>query len=480
MKKLIFLFVLLSNFSFAQQWTLFPINDTLYYQNNSSNFISNTIIVKPDLINPAKFNISKSIYLCDTCSNINNEEIYSLQSDFLFNHISFLSNQKALLYNDNNDTAALYLSKPIGYTWSYNANITASIISTSTANIFNTIDSIKIILLSNGDSLKVSKNFGLVLFKHSALGYLKLVGDHAKKIGLNLTDYKMYPKVGVNDYLYFEEYSFEGGWGFPCSLTESNLFKIKSIEYDTWGIVFRGISYYTYSGYRNCQLGQYSSGSILNQSDILYLDSIYFNPLPNSLINYGYLNLNFDTSQYNVLTYDKIGNSIRINAIPNYNNSQFRKSSMHNIGTHKYAFDEVDYFDAWIETAIPYFSYKFWDFEYEAQNYLSGYTINGQKFGTIDTNLILGINDLKLNTFSLYPNPNNGVMRIIFTNDNNSEKQIRMYNQLGDLVYKQEVVFANEFEINAINLASGVYTLKISDGNQEQIEKVLIFKNTSQ
>ncbi len=481
MKRLFFIFLLISNFSFAQNWSLFPVNDTLCYQKKSSNYISNTIIVNPDLINPAKFNISKSIYLCDTCTSVNNEEIYSLQSDFLFNHYSVESNQKIILFNNISDTAVLYLNKPLGYSWNFKGNITAIITSVRTANIFNTIDSIKTILLSNGDSLKVSKNFGLFLFKHSALGYLILVGDHTKKLGLNVIEYDKYQKVGVNDYLYFENYTFEGGWGFPCSLTESKLFKIKSIDYVPWGIVFYGSSYYTYSGYSNCQSGFYSTGNIINRNDQLYLDSLVFNPLPNSLINYSLLNVLFDTSQYNVLTYDKIGNTIRINAIPNYNNPLLKKFNMYNIGPNKFTHNKADYFDAWIETALPYFSFKFWDFEYEKRNYLSGYTINGQKFGTIDTNLILGVNSLKTLTASIYPQPNNGEFNIAL-----NEAVITGNVSITILDLNGRVVFAKEFDeknllkVEANMLQNGVYILKINLGDSESYQKLIIGQNTSQ
>lgn len=291
----------------------------------------------------------------------------------------------------------------------------------------------------------------------------------------------MYPKVGINDYINFENYTFEGGWGFPCSFSESKLFKIKSIENLQWGIVYRGISYYSYSGYSNCQFGQYSSGSTLNKNDQLYLDSLVFNPLPNSLINYGYLSSNFDTFQYNVLTYDMIGNSIRINAIPNYNNSQLKKSIMYNNGPNKYTFNVVDYFDAWIETAIPFFSFKLWDFEQEKQSYISGYTINGQKFGTIDTNLILGINNFNSLSTSIFPQPNYGEFTIAL---NDAVITGNIYVSILDL--NGRIVFAKEYDKNNMlkvetnTLQNGVYILKINIGEEESYQKLIIDQNTSQ
>lgn len=480
MKKILFSLLLVSNFSFAQNWTLFPLNDTLCYQSINSNVISNTIIAKPDLFITRNINISKSIYFCDTCVGQNNSDIYNLQSDFIVNHYIIDSDHKILLFNDISDTAVLYLDKPIGFTWNFKANITAAITSIDTANIFNTIDSIKTILLSNGDSLKVFKNYGLYLFKHSALGYLKLIGDQNKKLGLNIVEYNNYPKVGVNDYLNFEYYRFDGSHGFPCSFNSSTLFKVRSIDKTSGITIFHGVAYNSSAGYTLCSPPIYSSGTSLDLNAVLYLDSLAFNPLPNSLLNYGFLSPYFDTTSFNVLTYDSIGNSIKINAFPNYNNSSLTKYFMYNIGPNKYTNTYVNHFEANIETAFPYFSYKIRDFENEEQSYLSGYTIKGQKFGTIDTNLILGIQLNEINTFHVYPNPNNGLLNISFVENINSNKHIQLYNQLGELVYKQADITVNQFEINVSEFSSGVYTLKVLVGNQEQFEKVVIFKNTSQ
>lgn len=481
MKKLLFLFVFISNFSFAQDWSLFPVNDTLCYQAASSNYISNTIIVKSFINNNSKFSFSKSIYLCDTCPKSNNSSIFSLQSDFLYNYFSIDSNQRIVLFNENEDTSVLFINKPINFTWNYQPNITATVYSILSDSIFNTLDSIKTILFSNGDSLKISKNFGVYLFKHSTLGYLKLIGNHSKKLGLNLIDISKEEKVGVNDYLNFEYYRFQGDYGFPCSYNESTLFRVKSIEKTAWNTIFHGISYNSHSGYALCSPPMYSSGSYLNLYDDLYLDSLIYNPLPNSLLNYGFLSPYFDTLEYNILTYDKIGNSIRINAIPNYDSISLRKFTLNKIGPNRYEQNRIDFFDARIETAFPYFSYEYSDFEYAEYKVLSGYTIKGQKFGTIDTNLILGINTLKTFTTSIFPQPNNGEFTIalndaVITGNIN----VSVLDLNGRTVFAKEYDKNNMLKVETTTLQNGVYILKINIGEEESYQKLIIDQNTSQ
>lgn len=154
---------------------------------------------------------------------------------------------------------------------------------------------------------------------------------------------------------------------------------------------------------------------------------------------------------------------------------------MYNIGPNKFTHNKADYFDAWIETALPYFSFKFWDFEYEKRNYLSGYTINGQKFGTIDTNLILGVNSLKTLTASIYPQPNNGEFNIAL-----NEAVITGNVSITILDLNGRVVFAKEFDeknllkVEANMLQNGVYILKINLGDSESYQKLIIGQNTSQ
>lgn len=73
----------------------------------------------------------------------------------------------------------------------------------------------------------------------------------------------------------------------------------------------------------------------------------------------------------------------------------------------------------------------------------------------------------------LYPNPSNGNFIIEINLEKNLSHQLEVYNNIGDLVYKIEIK-DSKTGINLSSLNKGLYFLKIFDGKQNHIEKVLI------
>lgn len=84
---------------------------------------------------------------------------------------------------------------------------------------------------------------------------------------------------------------------------------------------------------------------------------------------------------------------------------------------------------------------------------------------------------LELNTFSLYPNPNNGSFNIRITGAQSEEAEFTLIDLLGRPVYttKASATAGNlQTEIMAGNLAGGTYYLQIRMGNQVAYEKLII------
>lgn len=88
----------------------------------------------------------------------------------------------------------------------------------------------------------------------------------------------------------------------------------------------------------------------------------------------------------------------------------------------------------------------------------------------------VGVNE---NLFSdeliLFPNPNNGRFKIIF-NDNTSDKNIKIYNSLGSLVYRDVLVKEYSKNLNISNLPDGIYYLRINYKNNNSIFKKIIIQ----
>ena len=81
---------------------------------------------------------------------------------------------------------------------------------------------------------------------------------------------------------------------------------------------------------------------------------------------------------------------------------------------------------------------------------------------------VLSVNDLTVNTSSIYPNPAQDQFEI--TNFNSTSSNIRIYNVLGEQVLYQE----NKKTIDVSGLKAGSYIVKISTDNTTSTQKLII------
>jgi hypothetical protein len=123
-----------------------------------------------------------------------------------------------------------------------------------------------------------------------------------------------------------------------------------------------------------------------------------------------------------------------------------------------------------------------WVFNYDINNFLKNFTIkeydttSGVNITLEDSvvyyyHSVVGLNELALKekTITVYPNPSNGLLNIRSSNIINS---IELYNNLGVLVSKPEIMYNNQIDLSS--LSKGMYFLKVSDGKQYHTEKVII------
>ena len=81
--------------------------------------------------------------------------------------------------------------------------------------------------------------------------------------------------------------------------------------------------------------------------------------------------------------------------------------------------------------------------------------------------------------FSVYPNPNNGVLNIRLQPESDQLQSVEVYNQLGQVVQKVNLNFTKELpvaELNLYDLQDGIYFVRVFDGTQVQTRKVLLRK----
>ncbi|MBU6325640.1 MAG: T9SS type A sorting domain-containing protein, partial [Bacteroidetes bacterium] len=79
-------------------------------------------------------------------------------------------------------------------------------------------------------------------------------------------------------------------------------------------------------------------------------------------------------------------------------------------------------------------------------------------------------------SINLFPNPNNGMFKVVVGTDVQRDLSIGVYNILGAKVADVPTNGRNSgtFEVNASELSNGIYLVKITSGGQTAIRKVNI------
>lgn len=89
--------------------------------------------------------------------------------------------------------------------------------------------------------------------------------------------------------------------------------------------------------------------------------------------------------------------------------------------------------------------------------------------GTITVNEILGVDDNKLNTISMYPNPASSTLNLVLPKTMQTG-QIAVIDILGKQVYSQEFESQENISIDILSWNTGTYFLKVISGENTQTE----------
>ncbi|MBK7966111.1 MAG: T9SS type A sorting domain-containing protein [Bacteroidetes bacterium] len=95
--------------------------------------------------------------------------------------------------------------------------------------------------------------------------------------------------------------------------------------------------------------------------------------------------------------------------------------------------------------------------------------------GTVTTLcLALGINDIVSNSaFEIFPNPTSDVFNLSF-NKSIIRGILTIYNMIGQIFYSEEIVMETSKAIELKNVSSGVYLVKVFDGEKNYCKKIII------
>jgi hypothetical protein len=484
MKKLITLhFVILCSLLNAQNWSPILVNEKMNYRHSDSSIITNTIWV--DSMETVGSDVI--YHLNRIVKNVpdNPEIVFRNQPQFLLKQ---MTKQEAGIYIfDYPNEFNIKALASYGETWVFDdqMNITAEVTTLSMEDVFGVQDSVKVISLSDGNEIRLSKSFGILKFPDfENYDYYELVGIQNTNYGESVPDFWDIFDFEVGDV--FQTYSYYNDAGNYEIIEEWNKITINTKEvfidhymYNIYKVKHE--IYYGYGGYISNTHGtniydkSYYPGDFPQankfKNDFLflfgsygcspnYLDPSIYTRIKvftdqNGLINKQYGTLATEYAGYEELFYPNTPLNDTFNVLFD---GECLAYTPHGI--------------RYTESLGNTFTYYCDHFEVYSYSYLMGYVKNGDTVGTIypDSLLLVGTDLQKAypnsNVF-VYPNPADKVVYYQFKELNNTTEKIliEIRNLQGQVLIQQEGMKTETIALDVESLARGIYfyTIKNSE-----------------
>jgi hypothetical protein len=158
-KHLFILTFLISVISYGQNWNVFNKGYRYNYKFDNSALISNVLFA-----DSVKQTGIDTTYFMNRVGVVVGNTLHINQPQFLMKKIFKMANGEVQFQDTT--TMSIIPSCSVSQSWTFgtSASLTATCVAISTVSIFNAIDSVKIIILSNNDSILLSKEFGMIQF----------------------------------------------------------------------------------------------------------------------------------------------------------------------------------------------------------------------------------------------------------------------------------------------------------------------------
>lgn len=208
-RLLLSLFVLITCSIYAQNWS--PVNATESFNFRLDNDVVVTSTIKSTSVtaNSNDSTFALNTVMCDSCITIVGGPIQGCDSCYgwknkpqFFGREMVLTNSGWCNFRDPVNQV-INLLAVVNDPWLFDttANVTATVISSAFSSVMGFPDSVKTVLLSTGDTIQFSKNYGIVQWPngYGQNSYYRLVGIHGRNIGTLVPRMMDYFNFSVGD-----------------------------------------------------------------------------------------------------------------------------------------------------------------------------------------------------------------------------------------------------------------------------------------
>ncbi|NOX47883.1 MAG: T9SS type A sorting domain-containing protein [Chlorobi bacterium] len=467
----------------SQNWSPILPGEKMNYRHSDSAYITNTIWVDSTEISSGDI----TFYLNVIVKDVPNDPDIVLRNQPQFLLKTLIKQDNGVFICTDPSDYLLFTLAGLGDIWVFTNNISAEITNIAKEDIFGEQDSVKTINLSDGNEIRLSKNFGILKFPDFQNGgYFELVGIQDTELGEQVIDFWDIFDYEVGDV--FQRFYTES---FPPPISYFDQHILKStinskevfddhITYGTFTIEKGFYSWYgteptyysnTYTGNATYSVSDYEITNRF-QNELIQLNDYYCSPNSNDYIfarisiypdsmdlvnkhwgtfrdvppNVFYLGLYYETSPSN----DSL-KSIYDDCFAN--------------GPHGMNYTES------LGITLNYIT----DSESHNYFYLMGYVKDGDTVGEItpDSVLITNIEKKAIRnpTFSIFPNPAKDWLYVKPKDlGNGISYSIKFRDIFGQLIREKKKIRSSLFAMDISGLKSGVYFYEIeeSSGNVQK------------
>ena len=481
------LLVFLTGTTIGQQWRPLTSNEKFNYRIDTAGYISNSIWVDSIKIEngDSVFYLNRIVTGCDTCTSWYSHTFWRLCNQPQFLKKKMIVKTGGLYILEEPGKYYLKTLAPVNASWVFDsvANITALVVNKSYELIFNEYDSIKAIHLSNGDTILLSKNHGIVKFPDSNLDqHYRLEGIEGRNLGIVIPKFADFFNFNVGDVFQYSgnwhSYAVppDGGGGLQKVTINS---RDSSSGYYAYEATVVSCSWPEYMGMHGDTSHNYETDVLVYQDSTAHFCNYYpLQIMENQLdINSAWLN-----SSYMIITKDA-------NQLITKSSGEGSPNDPDLLYIHgSYLFPQYSY-----EILIPnnyYFIREYKTglgltrdysmiFESQGDHELIGYVKNGDTIGTVYPDDVI-LESIKENDkrcqCTVYPNPAKDKVFISFENFSKDQVIIELYSPEGSMIFKKsEKAPCKKMEIDVAGLGEGMYYIKIHSNENIFVKKLILY-----